>query len=839
MKTVNRKFNVYGMSCAACAARVETAVKNLDGVFSVTVSLLTNEMAVVKSEDLGDAAIVSAVQKAGYNAVIAKKEGRTADTAAQKETAAYLKRLVPSAIILLVVMYFSMGASIGLHPAFLQTNEGVAASVIVQAAAALAVMIINRKFFISGTKSLIRLAPNMDSLVTLGSGTSFIYSAVVAVGLIAACLDGGQNVHELSHGLYFEGAAMIVTLITLGKTLESFSKGKTTNSINALIALAPDTATVISDGEERIIPIEEVKAGDVIAVKTGGYVPVDAVILSGSGWIDQSSMTGESVPVEKLVGDTVFCGTVNTNGYFTARAEKVGEDTSLGKIIEIVKNVNLSKAPIAKIADRVSGIFVPAVLAVSLITLAIWLIAGETAEFAVQRAVAVLLISCPCALGLATPVAIMVGSGVAAKNGILFKSATSLENLGKISAIVFDKTGTLTEGKPSVTDVILAPDTEKERLLKLAASLEKMSEHPLAKAVTAYFSGEVSDAEDFVTLSGLGLKATIGGEEIIGGNIKLMTFAGVDVSVVKAEADALLKQGKTVMYFAANGKLLGAIAVSDREKSTAIKAIEGVRALGVTPYLLTGDNKAVADATAQRLGIDKENVFADTLPDGKADIIRSIKETALTAMVGDGVNDAPSLSVSDVGITLENGSFIATEAAQVMVLGEIENVVTAIDLSRKVIRNVKQNLFWAFIYNVICIPVAAGALYPAFAVSLSPMIAAGAMSLSSLFVVTNALRLNLYRPKINKSCDGACPIAQNDNSIDLKEKKEMYSKTFTVTGMMCAHCEARVKAAVESIDGIKKCVPDHQKNTAVIFSDTPIDDEKIISAIKAQGYDAN
>ena len=836
MRTTKQKFNVYGMTCAACSNRVETAVKRLNGVIFATVSLLTNEMMVEYGEGTTAAEIIKAVEKAGYNAVIAQKQNASKKAGLNKETRSYISRLVSSIALLLILMYLNMGGMIGLKQIdYLVSDEGLFVSALIQLFLSFSVLIINRKFFISGTKSLLSLSPNMDSLVALGSGVSFIYSLVITILIGVYFKSDVSAVHALYHGLYFEGAAMIVTLITLGKTLESLSKGKTTDAINALMTLAPDHATILVDGQERVVPIKDVSIGDEVVVKTGGYVPVDACITSGKGWLDQSSMTGESVPVEKAVGDEIYCGTVNVNGFFTARATKVGEDTTLGKIIELVKNVNLSKAPIAKIADKVSGIFVPAVILISLITLFIWSVSGAELSFAVQRAVSVLLISCPCALGLATPVAIMVGSGVAAKHGSLFKTATALENLGKTSAVVFDKTGTLTFGKPEVTDIISFTN-DNEVLLKLAASLERLSEHPIASAIAARFDGEAYLIKDFKTYTGLGVGGIFEGNALLGGNIKLMKESGVDVSDSEAEYFKLSKQGKTVVYFAENGVARGMIAVSDKEKPSAALLIKSIKNMGITSYLLTGDNKTVALSVAERLGIDFKNVFAEVLPAEKANIICELKKTHKVAMVGDGVNDAPSLSAADVGVSLENGSFVATEAADVMILGDIINLVTAIKLSKKVVLNVKENLFWAFFYNVICIPLAAGAFYYSSGLTLDPMIAAGAMSLSSLFVVSNALRLNFFKPiKPLLTCDFN-RNAQNGNYK--KENIKMQTITLTVKGMMCAHCEARVKKAVECIDGVTECIPDHSKNTAVVYCEKPIDKNKLISAIESEGYQA-
>ena len=833
---IKRKFNIYGMSCAACSARVERAISSVEGVETVTVSLLTNEAIAEYSFPATEEAIIEAVKKAGYNAVIAQigydKPKRSAVNA---EVKSMIKRLIPSVILLLVLMYFSMGGMIGLPLPDHLVHDGVYLSALIQLSLSLSVLIINRKFFSSGLKSLFKLSPNMDSLVALGSGTSFIYSFVITISIIVHTVNKDfAAAHALAHDLYFEGAAMIVTLITVGKTLEAYSKGRTTDAIDSLMALAPEKATVLSDGKETIVPIDSVKVGDVIVIRTGEYIPVDAIIISGAGSVDQSTMTGESIPVDKSVGDEVFCGTVNVNGYFTAKATKVGEDTSLNKIVELVKNVNLSKAPIAKIADKVSGVFVPSVMLLAVITLFIWKIAGESLSFSLQRAVAVLLISCPCALGLATPVAIMVGSGVGAKCGVLFKNATALENLGKITTIVFDKTGTVTYGAPVITDVVTADGVSEDRLLKIAASIEVMSEHPIAKAIVSEKVEDLFAVTDYKTLVGLGLEGYIDGKKVVGGNKALMDKEGVNASDYIEKAKELSAQGKTPLFFAFCGEFLGLIAVADKEKSEAKEVVSELNARGIRTYLLTGDNHSTAEAIAEKVGFAKENVFADVLPDGKAKIIEDLRAEGFVAMVGDGVNDAPSLTAADIGITLETGSFVAAESSDVMLLGDLKNLLSALSLSRKVITNVKENLFWAFFYNVICIPIAAGAFYRLLGWSLNPMIAAAAMSLSSVFVVSNALRLNFFKPY--RSQNETCPIVLNGNNIKENIKMKKIEKTFTVTGMMCPHCEARVKAAVEKLDGVIECKPNHKKKNAVVICEKEIDDAFIVSAIEAEGY---
>ena len=840
---MKENFKVKGMSCSACVARVEKAVSKVNGVTQVTVSLLTNEMSVSYRTPCDRQAIISAVRAAGYDAA-PFSNGDAASDGYRSESKKMLARLIVSIGLTVVLMYFSMGHMVGLPmPEALHAPVGKVISALIQCALALSVMIIHRRFFVSGFKATINLSPNMDTLVALGSGASFLYSLVVTVVMLFDLISSGTVAD--TH-LYFEGAAMIVTLVTVGKTLESYSKKRTTDSYGSLMSLAPQTATVIIDGKEQVVPVEKVKVGDIFVVKTGDKIPVDGVIKSGTCSIDQSNLTGESIPVDKTVGDTLSASTVNMNGYITAVATNVGEDTTFSKILELVKNVNLTKAPIQRLADKVAGIFVPAVIGIAIITFVVHLIVGADVADSLTYAVAVLVISCPCALGLATPVAIMVGSGVGAKHGVLYKNAESLETAGKVTAVVLDKTGTLTEGKPRITDVI--PTCGDEELIKsVALSIEKMSEHPLSVAVTEGITAKTLETTDFTTLSGFGVKAMIDNKTALGGNARLMKEYGVDISAV--DSDYIAGQGKTPLYFAYDGKLLGVIAVADAEKKNAATTVSALKKSGVDVYMLTGDNRRTAQAVAERIGIDKENVFSDVLPSDKRDVIKRLKQTHTVAMVGDGVNDAVALTEADLGIAIADGSFVAVDSADVVLMGDINGLAFAIELSKKTLRNIKQNLFWAFIYNVICIPIAAGVLSP-FGISLSPMIAAAAMSMSSLFVVTNALRLNLIKQKTSTAkcqCDEkteiSCPITpltaqteQNTGMRNAPEKEINMQKVFNVEGMMCHHCEMHVEKAVTAIDGVISCKADHTEGKITVTTNKEVADEAIAAAVESAGY---
>ena len=803
------------MSCAACSARVEKAVSSLDGIEECSVNLLTGTM--ITSGETPEEEIISAVIKAGYTASL--KDGKASVKTSEKETeksefVPIIKRFVVSLVFLLPLMYFSMGHNMFSFPvpSFFEGNH--IALALLQLILSAIVMIINQKFFINGAKGFINRSPNMDSLVALGSGASFIYSVFNLFMMTA----GKGNYHNL----YFESAAMILTLITLGKSLEAYSKGRTTDAIKSLMKLSPKTATVIRDGKELTIPVEDVVKGDVISVKPGESISVDGVVLSGNTAIDESLLTGESVPSEKKEGDKVFAATVNTYGHITFRAEGIGEETVLSGIIRTVSDAAATKAPIAKIADKVSGIFVPAVLTLSLITLIIWLIVGKDTAFSLSRAISVLVISCPCALGLATPVAVMVGSGVGAKNNILFKTAESLENTGKTKIVALDKTGTLTKGEPVVTDIIPTEDFSSDELVFIASSLEKNSEHPLGKAVVKYAienNIKISDVSDFKTLSGSGLSAVINGEKTVGGKFDFISEYCDISDDMKEKADKLSDEGKTPLYFAKNDKLTGIIAVSDELKEDSVKAVETMKKSGLSVVMITGDNERTAKAVAEKAGIEK--FYAGVTPDEEGKIIEKLKSEGRTAMVGDGINDAVALTSADTGFAIGSGTDIAIDSADVVIMkNSLTDVASAITLSRKTLTVIKQNLFWAFIYNVIGIPIAAGALIPLWNIEMSPMIGAAAMSLSSFFVVSNALRLNF--------------VKINDNKKERKNKS--MEITMKVEGMMCSHCEAAVKKALESIAGVAEATPDHTKGTVIVKLSEEVDFEVLKKAVEDKDY---
>ena len=851
---VKEKFKVGGMSCAACSARVEKAVSKVSGVKSVAVNLILGEMQVEYGEPASEKSIIAAVVGAGYTAKKAVDEKRTSRFL--PETKKLLTRLILSLALLIPLMYVSMGSMLGAPlPPFLSPDKHLLAFALYQAILTLAILIINKKFFISGVKSLISLSPNMDALVTIGAGASFIYSVVTTVRIgVTPPAEMTEHSMHLMHELYFEGAAMIVTLITLGKFLESLSKGRTTDAIDSLLSLMPETAVILKDGVEVTVPIGEVREGDVFVVKTGDAIPVDGVIISGGAAINQANLTGESIPSDKTVGNEIYSSTVNMNGYITAKATRVGNDSTINRIVETVKNVSLTKAPIAKIADKVSGVFVPAVMGVALLTFIIWLFIGQGVSAALTKAVAVLVISCPCALGLATPVAIMVGGGVGAKHGVLFKTATSLEVLGKCKNVVLDKTGTITYGKPAVTDVIPA-FANKELLQKIAVAIESLSKHPLAKAVAESLPESDVVLSDFTELTGSGLKAKWGNKSIIAGNAKLMANENVDIKEYESVAEKLAAEGKTPLYFALDGTLAGIIAVADKPKKEAKEVISKLSSYGINVYMLTGDNRATALAIASLVGIKKENVISDVLPEDKQNAVAKLKENALTAMVGDGVNDAPALSAADVGVAVSSGSFVAVDAAEVVVMNDLSSLLFAFKLSKRTILNVKENLFWAFIYNIIGIPIAAGA-FAAIGWSLSPMFAAAAMSLSSVFVVSNALRLNLVKPdalaSLHKqekaacaSCDDSC--GGSGETCKIQETKISVAKTqptedimkeiLNVKGMMCGHCEATVEKKVKAIAGVTAVKADHTSGKVTVEFTSPATLTKVKEAIKAADYE--
>lgn len=851
---IKEKFKVGGMSCAACSARVEKAVSKVSGVKSVAVNLILGEMQVEYGEPASEKSIIAAVVGAGYTAKKAVEEKRTSRFL--PETKKLLTRLILSLALLVPLMYVSMGSMLGAPlPSFLSPDKHLLAFALYQAILTLAILIINKKFFISGVKSLISLSPNMDALVTIGAGASFIYSVVTTVRIgVTPPAEMQEHSMHLMHELYFEGAAMIVTLITLGKFLESLSKGRTTDAIDSLLSLMPETAVLLKDGVEVTVPIDEVREGDIFVVKTGDAIPVDGVIISGGAAINQANLTGESIPSDKTVGDEIYSSTVNMNGYITAKATRVGNDSTINRIVETVKNVSLTKAPIAKIADKVSGVFVPAVMGVAILTFIIWLFIGQGVSAALTKAVAVLVISCPCALGLATPVAIMVGGGVGAKHGVLFKTATSLEVLGKCKNVVLDKTGTITYGKPAVTDVIPA-FSNKELLQKIAVAIESLSKHPLAKAVAESLPESDIVLSDFTELTGSGLKAKWGDKSIIAGNAKLMASENVDIKEHESVAEKLAGEGKTPLYFALDGKLAGIIAVADKPKKEAKEVIAKLASYGINVYMLTGDNRATALAIASLVGIRKENVISDVLPEDKQNAVAKLKENALTAMVGDGVNDAPALSAADVGVAVSSGSFVAVDAAEVVVMNDLSSLLFAFKLSKRTILNVKENLFWAFIYNIIGIPIAAGA-FAAIGWSLSPMFAAAAMSLSSVFVVSNALRLNLVKPDVLASshkqeksacgfCDDSCEASGKTRKIQetknsaakIQPTEDIMKEILNVKGMMCGHCEATVEKKVKAIAGVTAVKADHTSGKVTVEFTSPATLTEVKEAIKAADYE--
>ncbi len=810
------QYNITGMSCAACSARIEKAVLDVDGVTACSVSLLTNSMAVEGTAS--EKAIINAVQKAGYSA--SKKDNKNqlsnsqSDVLSDKETPALFKRFIASVLFLLLLMYLSMGHTMWNFPLPDILVKNPLAIGIIQMVLSAIVMVINRKFFINGFKGLIHRSPNMDTLVSLGSAASFIYSVYILISKPDGFL----------HNLYFESAAMILALITLGKMLESLSKGKTTDALKSLMNLAPKTATVIRNGNEICIAIEDVRKDDIFAVRPGESIPVDGVIIEGSSAIDESALTGESIPVDKKPGDTVSGATINRSGYIKCKATRVGEDTTLSQIIKMVSDAAATKAPIAKIADKVSGVFVPIVMSVSAVVFIVWLILGESAGFALTRAISVLVISCPCALGLATPVAIMVGNGKGAKNGILFKTAASLELAGKTQIVALDKTGTITKGEPEVTDII-----GDDELLKIAYSLERKSEHPLAKAIVEF--GEKSDisaseTSDFRIFPGGGLIATIDEEAVCGGNADFVGKYAVIPQDLLQKATNLSAEGKTAVFFAKCHKTLGIIALADMIKTDSVQAVSELKNMGVRVVMLTGDNKITAQTIGKQIGIDE--VISEVKPDGKEAAIVKLQKSGKVAMVGDGINDAPALTRADIGIAIGAGTDVAIDAADVVLVNsKLSDVPSAIRLSRFTLRTIHQNLFWAFIYNAICIPVAAGVFVWA-GLTLNPMIGAAAMSLSSFCVVTNALRLNLCNIRSSKK----------DKRIKQQKRKEEKSmeKTIKIEGMMCPHCEARVKKILEETSGISSAVVSHTDGTAIVTMNAPVSDDILTKVIVDNGY---
>lgn len=883
-----KQYTVTGMSCAACSSRVEKAVSKVPGVTACSVSLLTNSMGV--EGDVPPETVIHAVEDAGYGASLkgqgaaaqAQSESEAEDALKDRETPVLKHRLIASLGFLAVLMYMSMGHMMWGWPLphFMDGNH--VAMGLLQLLLAGIIMVINQKFFISGFKGLLHRAPNMDTLVALGSGASFIYSTYALFAMTDAQLKGNDTaVMSYMHEFYFESAAMILALITVGKMLEARSKGKTTDALKGLMKLAPKTAVIIRDGVETKVPIEEVKKGDVFVVRPGENIPVDGVVLEGTSAVNEAALTGESIPVDKAQGDPVSAATVNQSGYLRCEATRVGEDTSLSQIIRMVSDAAATKAPIAKIADRVSGVFVPAVITIAVVTTIVWLLAGQTFGFALARGISVLVISCPCALGLATPVAIMVGNGMGAKNGILFKTAVSLEETGKMDIVALDKTGTITSGEPRVTDVIPSGGVTEKELVSLALSLEKKSEHPLAKAVLLYAKEQQVDAPeaaDFQALPGNGLSGTLDGASLAGGSFSYISGHTTVSAQEQASFERLASEGKTPLCFMKNGRLAGMIAVADVIKEDSPQAVKELQNMGIRVVMLTGDNERTARAIGAQAGVDE--VIAGVLPDGKESVIRSLKEQGKVAMVGDGINDAPALTRADIGIAIGAGTDIAIDAADVVLMkSRLSDVPAAIRLSRATLRNIHENLFWAFFYNVVGIPLAAGLWYPIFGWKLNPMFGAAAMSLSSFCVVTNALRLNLFkmhdaskdhpmRKRAEKAANKGGEKAENAGAVRVGAEdtrsigqtangnetvsKEMQksenqknninmegitmTKTMNIEGMMCGHCEARVKKALEALAGVESAEVSHEKGTAVVSMSADVADDTLKEAVEAQDY---
>ena len=851
-----KQYIVTGMSCAACSSRVEKAVSKVEGVENCSVSLLTNSMGVEGTAS--DEAVIKAVEDAGYGASLktshtaldksgtSQKSGSQGMYASQDDmlkdrvTPVLKKRLITSVGFLIVLMYISMGHMMWDWPlpSILEGNH--VAMGLIQMLLTIIIMVINQKFFISGFRGLLHKAPNMDTLVALGSGAAFVYStyALFAMTDAQVRMDMDGVMHYM-HEFYFESAAMILTLITVGKMLEAHSKGKTTDAIKSLMKLAPKTANIIRDGSELNVPVENVKKGDIFIVRPGENIPVDGIVVEGSSAVNEAALTGESIPVDKSAGDNVSAATLNQSGFLKCEASRVGEDTTLSQIIQMVSDAAATKAPIAKIADRVSGVFVPAVITIALITIAVWLIAGQSVGFALARGISVLVISCPCALGLATPVAIMVGNGMGAKNGMMFKTASSLEETGKIDIVALDKTGTITSGEPKVTDIICADGFGKNDLLENAYSIEMLSEHPLAKAVTGYVKDNKRDIfnkkyniTEFQALAGNGLSGINGEDKITGGSLKFMSNTVNVPKEMDKKAQELAEQGKTPLLFAKNDKLLGIIAVADVIKEESGQAVKELHDMGVRVVMLTGDNERTAKAIGRQAGVDE--VIAGVLPDGKEAVIRKLKESGKVAMVGDGINDAPALTRADIGIAIGAGTDIAIDAADIVLMkSRLTDVSAAIRLSRATLRNIHGNLFWAFFYNIIGIPLAAGVWIPLFGWTLNPMFGAAAMSLSSFCVVTNALRLNLF--KVYDASHDRKRVKKHDNNKNSKGEKNM-EKTLNIEGMMCGHCEARVKKALEALAQVDEAVVSHESGTAVVKLNVDVDNAVLKEAVEAQDY---
>ena len=826
-----KQYQVTGMSCAACSARVEKAVSKVPGVTACSVSLLTNSMGVEGTA--GEQAVIAAVEAAGYGASVKGAPAAAApaadDPLADHETPALKRRLYSSLVFLVALMYLSMGHMMWGWPAPAFLAENHVAMGLAQLLLTAIIMVINQRFFISGFKSLWHRSPNMDTLVALGSTASFVYSVYALFAMTGAQARGdAAQVMGWMHEFYFESAAMILTLITVGKMLEARSKGRTTDALKGLMKLAPQTATLLVDGQERTVPIGDVKQGDLFVVRPGENIPVDGVVLEGHSAVNESALTGESIPVDKTEGDAVSAATVNQSGFLRCQATRVGEDTTLSQIIRMVSDAAATKAPIAKVADRVSGVFVPVVIAIALIATAVWLATGADFGYALARGISVLVISCPCALGLATPVAIMVGNGKGAKNGILFKTAVSLEEAGKVRVVALDKTGTITTGQPRVTDVLPAPGVTDEQLIAAAYALEQKSEHPLAHAVVERAQNlglKAQEVSDFAALPGNGLTAMLDGEALSGGSLAFISGRTEVSGDMRAQADHLSGEGKTPLLFSRGGRLLGMIAVADAIKPESPQAVRELQNMGIRVVMLTGDNQRTAEAIGRQAGVDQ--VIAGVLPDGKESVIRSLQLQGKVAMVGDGINDAPALTRADIGIAIGAGTDVAIDAADVVLMNShLTDVPAAIRLSRATLRNIHENLFWAFIYNIIGIPLAAGVFIPLLGWQLNPMFGAAAMSLSSFCVVSNALRLNLFDPH----------SARKDHKIKFAKEPKTMQKTLKIEGMMCTHCSGRVKKALEELPGVVSAEVSHESGTAVVTMSAPVDDATLKKAVEDQGY---
>ena len=826
-----KQYQVTGMSCAACSARVEKAVSKVPGVTACSVSLLTNSMGVEGTA--GEQAVIAAVEAAGYGASVKGAPAAAApaadDPLADHETPALKRRLYSSLVFLVALMYLSMGHMMWGWPAPAFLAENHVAMGLAQLLLTAIIMVINQRFFISGFKSLWRRSPNMDTLVALGSTASFVYSVYALFAMTGAQARGdAAQVMGWMHEFYFESAAMILTLITVGKMLEARSKGRTTDALKGLMKLAPQTATLLVDGQERTVPIGDVKQGDLFVVRPGENIPVDGVVLEGHSAVNESALTGESIPVDKAEGDAVSAATVNQSGFLRCQATRVGEDTTLSQIIRMVSDAAATKAPIAKVADRVSGLFVPVVIAIALIATAVWLTTGADFGYALARGISVLVISCPCALGLATPVAIMVGNGKGAKNGILFKTAVSLEEAGKVRVVALDKTGTITTGQPRVTDVLPSPGVTDEQLIAAAYALEQKSEHPLAHAVVERAQNlglKAREVSGFVALPGNGLTAMLDGEALSGGSLAFISGRTEVSGDMRAQADHLSGEGKTPLLFSRGGRLLGMIAVADAIKPESPQAVRELQNMGIRVVMLTGDNQRTAEAIGRQAGVDQ--VIAGVLPDGKESVIRSLQSQGKVAMVGDGINDAPALTRADIGIAIGAGTDVAIDAADVVLMNShLTDVPAAIRLSRATLRNIHENLFWAFIYNIIGIPLAAGVFIPLLGWQLNPMFGAAAMSLSSFCVVSNALRLNLFDPH----------SARKDHKIKFAKEPKTMQKTLKIEGMMCTHCSGRVKKALEELPGVVSAEVSHESGTAVVTMSAPVDDATLKKAVEDQGY---